>query len=148
MRSVFAHLINTSSQTVAVWLDSFVGSGSSSGIWRYPNEEDPVLYIEFCKDYRDFEPEDYEQFVTALNQIPSVSVAADVCGRVNGTTEVMAFTTAILKAFTGVAQDDYSNHCWTLAEIESNVKVDGLRFFDFEEDYRRCLEEQKSHRRS
>ncbi|WP_194927230.1 hypothetical protein [Catenulispora pinisilvae] len=35
----------------------------------------------------------------------------------------------------GVAVDDYSDQCWTLQEIESDLKVDGLGFFDFRGHY-------------
>jgi hypothetical protein len=36
----------------------------------------------------------------------------------------------------GVAVDDYSDHCWTLQEIGSGEKFDGLGFFDFRTHYK------------
>jgi len=42
----------------------------------------------------------------------------------------------------GVAVDDYSDHCWTLHEIESALQVDGLGFFDFRTYHDRACDQQ------
>ena len=60
-----------------------------------------------------------------------VSVAADVSGRHGGDEEVHLFVCALFGAFSGVAQDDYSEHFWSLEEIQQNTTVQGLRFFDY-----------------
>jgi len=38
----------------------------------------------------------------------------------------------MLTEFRGVAWDDYTSHCWTLAEIQSGAKVSGHTFFNYD----------------
>jgi hypothetical protein len=72
----------------------------------------------------------------ALDYHPTWALQVIVSGRIDGTDEIRAFAARVL-GNGGVAVDDYSDHCWTLQEIESDLKVDGLGFFDFRGHYAR-----------
>lgn len=79
--------------------------------WIYPKEGDPVLYINVLDE-------------------SALTVTADVSGRSEGTTEVIAFVSGLLGEFDGVATDDFTDHFWTLEEIERGELEDGTKFFD------------------
>ncbi|MEW6128620.1 MAG: hypothetical protein AB1757_16395 [Acidobacteriota bacterium] len=112
MRSVFGHLKNAPEEEVIEWLTSFVGMRSADGMWRYPNEKTPVLYIEFYHDYQtEFESEDYQNLLSKLGNKPSITIVADVSGRVPGITEVKLFIIELLKQFDG----------WLLMIIQSII---------------------------
>jgi hypothetical protein len=71
MRTVFAHLRNASGQEVAEWLSSFVGLRCADDMWRYPDADAPVLYIEFYRYYHsEYEPEEYARLVKELGDEP------------------------------------------------------------------------------
>ncbi|GHJ47514.1 hypothetical protein Cs7R123_48560 [Catellatospora sp. TT07R-123] len=80
--------------------------------------------------YLDWEPEGVAALTAALGRRPGWAVQVDVSGRVDGTAEIRWLVGLLLEAG-GVAMDDYSDHPWTLPEIESDTVVDGLGFFDF-----------------
>jgi hypothetical protein len=93
---------------------------------------DPVLYIDFYRDMdAEFEADDIRGLVDCLQARPSISVVADVSGRHCGDEEVRQFTGALLGAFDGIAQDGYTNHCWTREQVMSGHKVQGHAFFDY-----------------
>lgn len=80
--------------------------------------------------FRDWEPDEVALLEAALGYRPTWAVRADVSGRIDGTAEVRHLATLLLRQG-GVAFDDYSEHAWTLGEIESGTAIEGLRFFDF-----------------
>ena len=141
MRSVFVHLKEATEDNAALWLSSFTYAQGLKAPWLYPDSKNATLYINFYRDYQEFEPEDYERLIATLGCAPSLSIIADVSGRVDGTTEVKYFVTAALRQFNGVGEDEYSTHFWTLEEIEDNILVEGLHFFDFKGAYKLHSEE-------
>ncbi len=133
MRSVVIHLVRVTRDTVSERLSQFAQAQNGEN-WIYPPQlSQPALYIEHYDDYeREFEQEDLQPLISALGQKPDVTIIANVSGRVEGDIEVLAFAECLLSAFQGVAQDEYSKHCWSLAEIRSGAKQDGHKFFDYE----------------
>jgi len=85
--------------------------------------------------FSDWEDEHVAAVETAMGHRPGWAIQVDVSGRIDGTSEVRWLTMKLLECG-GVATDDYSEHCWTRAQIESGATVGHLRFFDFE-GYRR-----------
>ena len=137
MRSVVIHLVNTTRDEVRTRLTQFA-QAEHGDRWLYPPEApQPSLYIEFYEDYeRELEADELARLKSALGQKPEVTVIADISGRVPGDNEVRAFIECLLSAFRGVAQDEYSHHWWSLAEICSGAKPEGNKFFDYEGWYR------------
>lgn len=120
MRSIFIHLKNASKTEIREYLDTITSkpNGTSGVDWLVVSEEgDPVLYVAFYNDYEEFEPQDWNNLLLVLGNEPSVSIVADISGRHSGTGEVFEFVEKILTKFDGVAQDDRSEHCWTLEEM-------------------------------
>ena len=87
-----------------------------------PSPDDPTPL------YGDWEPSDVAALEAALGQLPPWCGVCDVSGRIPGHVEVRRIVLELL-ADGGVAVDDYSEHCWTAAEIAGDATVDGLRFF-------------------
>jgi hypothetical protein len=93
---------------------------------------EPYLYIDFYRDGPiEMEPENWASLVNALGGDPVVSVVADVSGRNPGDVQVRSFIEAMLGQFEGLAQDDYTCHCWTAEEVRSGCTVHGHAFFDY-----------------
>lgn len=84
--------------------------------------------------FTDWEPDDVRLVDTALGYHPTWALQVNISGRIDGTSEIRAFAAQVLN-HGGIAVDDYTTHCWTLQEIESNLTVDGLAFFDFRTHY-------------
>lgn len=84
--------------------------------------------------FGDWEPDDVRCVETALGYHPTWALQVDVSGRIDGTVEVRDLLRRVLEDG-GVAVDDYSDHSWTLQEIESGFTVEGLGFFDFRGHY-------------
>ena len=78
-----------------------------------------------------FEPAEWTEMVAWTGGRRPVSVTARVSGRFPGDDEVREFLFALLARFDGVAQDDYTEHLWTAAEIAEGRLVQGHRFFDY-----------------
>ncbi len=137
MRSIVIHLAGVTRQATGARLSEFAESVGGDE-WGYPHHSsEPVLYIRFYDDYeREFEPGELQPLQSALGQMPDVTVIADISGRVRGDAEVRQFADCLLGAFRGVAHDEYSDHCWTLAEIRSCAVVHGHPFFDYDGWYR------------
>jgi hypothetical protein len=95
-----------------------------------PSPEDPTPL------YRDWQPSDIRSLEAALGVLPSWCVVCDVSGGIAGDEEIRRVVLELL-ADGGVAVDDYSEHCWTAEEIAGDATVDGLKFFDYLEHYRR-----------
>jgi hypothetical protein len=110
--------------------------------WDYPNAADNcVLYINFTElEEYDYGPDEsdpdgsndyYQSVVVSLGRVPDVSLLAEVSGRHAGDAEVRTFVKFLLGHFRGVACDEYSVYCWTLADIETDARFDGHPFFDY-----------------
>ncbi|MEV4431068.1 hypothetical protein ACN9M0_00965 [Streptomyces sp. R-07] len=133
MRTVFVFPAGESTATAAR-LDRLMRG--QDGYWT-----DGKLYIDLEDEqdgllFTDWEPEDIRLVDSALGHHPTWALQVDVSGRIDGTAEIRSFLSHILEAG-GVAIDDYSEHCWTLEEINTECKVDGLGFFDFRTHYER-----------
>jgi hypothetical protein len=109
--------------------------------------DSPAIYVsiatttdELAGLYRDWEPSDVEALRAALGHLPEWCVSCDVSGRIPGDAEIRSLVLDLL-ADGGVAVDDYSDHCWTRAEIVEDRAVDGLRFFDYRADYERTRDD-------
>src|SRR5258705_9640010 len=121
MRSVQVHLIRARQDDVRAVLSAFARHQAPDQ-WLYPlGSENPTLYIEFFTDFSCYESDDLAILERALGRLPEVSVIADVSGRVPGDLEVRAFVEFLLTRFEGVADDEFADHCWTLAEILSGA---------------------------
>lgn len=91
------------------------------------DEQDDALFS-------DWEPEDIEALDTALGYHPTWAVWVDIFSRIEGAVTIRRLAALLLERG-GVAMDDYSDHPWTLDEIESRAVIDGLRFFDYRTYY-------------
>jgi hypothetical protein len=126
MRSIFIHICGASKQDVEDFLSKEF-SGQSRP-WIYPAPPgDNSLYIDLTEP----ESDDLTEVDTILGKKPDVSLVADVSGRHSGRTEVLYFVRMCLNKFTGVVQDEYTNHAWTLQEIQSGYRHLGHGFFDY-----------------
>lgn len=132
MRTVFVFPPDTLAVTTALLDATMPGA---DGFWT-----DEKLQVELDSEDRrlglfsDWEPGDVHRVEEALGYHPTWALQVNVSGRIDGTDEIRTFAAQFLKTG-GVAVDDYSNHCWTLQEIESDLKIDGLGFFDFRGHY-------------
>jgi hypothetical protein len=134
MRTVFCHLTGCSQADVARVLDaSFVAQGSGAPWIVVSDWGDAILYIHIYENFRaEVGEHGFRAIEAALGGEVQVSVAADVSGRHDGTTEATAFVLALLSKFRGVATDDFSDHPWTRIAIEQKAALDdGQRFFAF-----------------
>lgn len=130
MRSVFFHLTGANRQEVAEFFFT-IAEANGPEAWRWPiGAESATLYIGFYDDLlAEAEDEDLTMLRDALGSLPDVSVVVDVSGRIPGEAEVWEISRLVLNKFRGFAWDDAVDHCWTLAEIESNALFHGHRFF-------------------
>ena len=131
MRSVFVHLRDVTEDEVAEFLQRTYPFQQGPP-WICHIAGDPCLYINFYRDHLiEMDPEDLAVLETVLGGRPAISVMADVSGRHYGDDQVRSFVSILLEEYAGVAQDEYSNHCWTAAEVLSGFQVRGHRFFDY-----------------
>ncbi|WP_161405406.1 hypothetical protein [Paenibacillus silvestris] len=101
--------------------------------WIYKNHQDSLLYIEF-NEKKSFlnEIEDTDENAFLLERIKSdVVLQIDISGRHPGDKEVLQIVKELLSKFNGYAMDDYSDHLWTLEEIQNGTKYRELKFFDY-----------------
>ena len=132
MRSVFVHLIGVTKDAVRDRLSEFADGVDDD--WRYPRSSNlHTLEIGFYYDLElESAPGDLEALRVSLGRLPDLIVFANISGRIPGDVEARHFVTFLLRHFCGVARDDYTPHCWTLAEIESDHQVSGHPFFDYD----------------
>ncbi|RFC78251.1 hypothetical protein [Streptomyces sp. AcE210] len=127
MRSVYVFPAGESTATAAR-LDRLMPG--KDGYWS-----DGKLFIDFMDEQDDhlfvgWTPEDVRLLDSALGHRPTWALLVSVSSHIDGTAEIRALLSHVLEAG-GVGVDDYSDHCWTLEEIDTECKVDGLGFFDF-----------------
>lgn len=132
MRSVFVYLRNAQYEAVAELLGRLCPAQRGPP-WVWKRDGDPCLYINVDDDNltADLEPEAHDAIMAALGPEPAVLVTADIPGRHPGDAEVRALLSALLQAYPGFAQDDYSLHQWTLEEVLSGQEINGHPFFDY-----------------
>ena len=136
MRSVAFHLINTTKGDVARFLDEVAVPIGWVVQWNFPRASE-TIYVRFYDELEDEgQDDDLATLKGTLGRFREVSVIADVSGRIPGDTEVKALAGLLLGGFNGVAEDGYTDHCWTLAEIRSGVQARGHEFFDYNGWYR------------
>lgn len=138
MRSISFAIIGATKEQVAEHLRDTGYDGPHEGYqWYFPSASESVLRIdvggyEWVEKY-DLQ-EEYDELVAAIEgKMPAVHVSVDVSGNAPGDDEVRRIARDLLSKFDGYVFDDYLSyeHAWTLEEIESDVKVDGLTFFDY-----------------
>ena len=137
MRSVFVSLRAASERDVRDHLDESYSRGVAPAS-EWCDEE--ILFIDFDHDGPvEFGPEDWSRLVAPLGGEPSASLIANVSGRHAGDEQVLRFIRSILERFDGLAQDEHTNHLWSLDEVVSGHQVRGHPFFDtvgwFETEY-------------
>lgn len=131
MRSVFAHLVGVTREAVSAKL-SEVAERIDNPEWRFPDARAHTLEIGFYDDLTmETEPEELEALRAAPGQSPDAIVYANVSGRVPGDAEARLIVTFLLQHFRGVAWDDYTSHCWTLADIQADRLAFGHHFIDY-----------------
>jgi hypothetical protein len=128
VRTVFAFPAGERAATIALLDQHFPQQ-------RHPWVMNGALYIEIDDErsgslYSDWEPEAVAALVSVTGQRPEWALQIDISGRIDGTDEIHQIL-ALLLDHGGVAFDDYTEHAWTLQEIQSGALMDGLRFFDF-----------------
>ncbi|MFB6837599.1 hypothetical protein [Streptomyces sp. NPDC056361] len=127
MRTVYVFPAGDSTATAAR-LDQLMPG--KDGYWS-----DGKLFIDFMDEQDDhlflgWTPEDVRLLDSTFGQRPTWALLVSVSSHIDGPAEICALLSHVLEAG-GVAIDDYSDHCWTLEEIDTERKVDGLGFFDF-----------------
>lgn len=134
MRTVLMFPVVDRAETVA-GLDQHLAGGDGS--WTFAERVYVVIDDEGtgCL-FRDWEPDELAILEAALGYHPTWGVQVDISGRIDGTAEVRRLAALLLRRG-GVAFDDYSEHAWTLQEIESGTAIEGLRFFGFRTYYER-----------
>jgi hypothetical protein len=137
MRSVFVFPQGGRSEAVAT-LDRLLPR--RGGSWADGDVYVDVVDEEIGQLFADWEPHQAAGVRAAAGQQPAWAVEIGVSGRIIGTREVCDLVTRLLRNG-GFATDDYSDHFWTLEEIESGAVVGGLRFFDFQTRYERDREQ-------
>lgn len=131
MRSVLLHLRNVTRSEVNHLLGQICRLAKGPG-WVVEVEGDPHLYIDFYTDGpREFEAEDWAALVRTIGCEPAVSLIVGASGRHPGDEALKEFLSMVLSKFDGFAQDEYTEHCWTLKEIVSGHQEDGHPFFDY-----------------
>lgn len=128
MRTVFMFPVTGRDETVAM-LDRHLPAQ------RDPWSMEGALYIDVDDErtgylFCDWDPGEVALVDAALGYHPTWALQVNVSGGVDGTAELHRLA-ALLLGSGGVAFDCYSDHAWTLREIEDGTVVDGLRFFDF-----------------
>jgi hypothetical protein len=139
MRSVMIMILDASLDDVAMALRE-ASCSVTDDRWTYPGNLDAVLYGT-CRPYNLQEfPEDHADVLAhTAGRTPAVLVTFDVSGRVPGDAEVRYVARALLARFDGLAFDDFTwpEHGWTLAQIDSGHRANGLGFFDYRGYYER-----------
>lgn len=143
MRTVWFALFDTTIDEVEGHLSraGFDGPHNESYRWYYPAGERAILYLD-VEDYGWVEKyqlhDEYAELIQSVGgSEPTVHVSADVSGRYSGDNETRFLAKTLLNRFKGYAFDDYLSysHAWSLDEIESSMKVNGLYFFDYKGHY-------------
>ena len=138
MRSVIAYLTGTTRNEVSEFLDQYYPSEAyrhehtDAFNWIVYKDGDAVLWIGFYNDLAsEGGPEEVARITRALGEEIIVSVSADVSGRHKGQYEATIFIVGLLSRFHGVAEEDLSDHLWTLQELLNYSRYQGRLFFEY-----------------
>jgi len=92
---------------------------------------DGCLYARIERDgarlWDDWSEKEVDRLDRQLGGLPAWGLVIDVSGHVDGGLEVTRLLRRLLEPG-GVALDDYSEHAWTLAEIDSGTTSESRRF--------------------
>jgi hypothetical protein len=92
---------------------------------------DDCLYARVERDgaqlWADWAPKEVDRLDRQLGRLPTWGLVIDVSGRVDGRAEVTRLLRRLL-ATGGVALDDYSEHAWSLQEIEAGTAAESRSF--------------------
>ena len=133
MRSVIVHLDGCTEADAADLLD--IVYPEQRHPWVDFVERDACLYIDFYRHHYygiEFDPEVLVELKSRFHGQLPLGIIANVSGRHDGTQQVLRFVRTLLMWRTGVATDDYTDHLWSLTEIEAEARYDGLAFFDYD----------------
>jgi hypothetical protein len=132
MRSIFIDLIDTKTEDVKTFLTHLCGDPAIEvEVWNYPGPAEECVLMVSCHDYSEYDPEEFNEKIKAIGKIPTVCICVDITGRVPGDKETNEFCKKVLKHFKGFASDDYTEHAWSLKEIEEGAIISGHPFFDY-----------------
>ena len=86
------------------------------------NPDATNVYVNFYKN-EDAQMEMLDTYPLIVERVgcPPLSVIADISGRIEGVKEATRFCICLLERFGGVAMDEYSDHLWTLAELQTGA---------------------------
>jgi len=129
MRSVVLHFAGLLPEEVVQSLRRFGAREQDGAPWLYPASGDPVLYIDWYRNYEEISVPEWRALERELGSGPDVSLVVHVSGRTPGEAEVRSVTTFLLKTHGGAAQDDHGEHVWTLPQVEADATISGRRFF-------------------
>lgn len=125
MRSVFTFLPACTKAEVQRF---FQRSLPCSGSELHPPRAE-IVTIDFHEDLRSEDPETFEVIACALGP-DFIGVSADITGRSDGVKAATLFCVELLEQFGGFANDDYSDHFWSLEELKQNSTYLNHTFFD------------------
>ena len=131
MRSVFIHYSDSEQLLVRAWLDERATPGFQQYQWIWPDSERAILWCEDFPDRSDWEPDDVARLDIVV-PAPSSSLFIRLSGTVPGRQELLRLAIGLLEAVpSSVAEDDYTDHLWTLDELRRGASVEGHPFFDY-----------------
>ena len=130
MRSVFVHFQEFAEQIARDWLDKHM-TNVAENEWEARSQGTTTLFCGLSADIDDWEPEELSEFRSVIPE-PSAYVQIDISGKIPGDREVRKTVLGLLSSVSGsLAQDDYTDHLWTLREIYERSVVEGHPFFDY-----------------
>lgn len=130
LRSIFVFLRERTGEAVAAYLDQAYPDQREP--WLVTSAGDPRLYIDFHRDWAtELERDARDTLVQRFGGEPAVVVMADVSGRHPGDEHAFGVVDDLLTHFSASAQDDYTEHLWSLEELRAGHHVFGFRFFDY-----------------
>jgi hypothetical protein len=136
MKLVFIYLIKTTLEELNNYLSQNYAHDPRIDISEWidvDDANDPVLYINMMesKSWEQSYGELNEGLNAILGEQPTHVVQIDVSGRHEGDQEVQKCIHVLLSRFSGVVQDEFTDHFWTLQEIQSGTQIEGHLFFDY-----------------
>lgn len=133
MRGAGIILKNATMTQVTEWVSQFGTKAYYENQWCLISKQEPgeAIFYMWLEDSltTGFESDQIAELTKLLCKEPSVWISVEVPGRSDGRADVRSFAISILKKFEGVAFDDDTNHWWSLADIEDNLRFDGHHFF-------------------
>ncbi|WP_223596684.1 DUF3888 domain-containing protein [Neobacillus bataviensis] len=110
--------------------------------WNVLVNDDACLYINPIFEYEDdfipfIEDIEDEDSLKILKEIDNNVVlwGIDISGRHDGRKEVTELIIQLFSVESGYAIDDYTDHFWTMEEIQNKKLIKGHAFFDFKGCY-------------